>query len=130
MTVQSSITEENVAVAVSVIAATCHEVNRAYCEAIGDFTIKPWETTDSAIKQNAYNGVMFRLANPLSSPQDMHANWVKDKVKAGWVYGEVKDAEKLTHPCIVPYAKLPESQRIKDNLFMGVVDSLRKTFEV
>lgn len=126
----SEISENELAGVVSVIAAVCHENNRAYCEAIGDFTIKPWEQTDDGIKQNAFQGVMFRLTNPLSSPKEMHANWMKDKIRAGWVYGPVKDANLLTHPCIVAYDALPQEQRVKDNLFMATVDSLRKVFGV
>lgn len=126
----SNINENEIAGTVTIIAAMCHEINRAYCEAIGDFSIKPWETTDQGIKANAYQGVMFRLTNPLSSPKDMHANWAKDKSRAGWVYGPVKDAEKMTHPCLVPYDQLPQEQRIKDNLFMATVDSMRKIFGV
>jgi hypothetical protein len=50
---------------------------------------------------------------------------MKEKVDLGWVYGEVKDAEKKTHPCILPYDELPLQQRTKDYLFKQVVDSLK-----
>jgi hypothetical protein len=40
------------------------------------------------------------------------------------VYGEVKDAEKKTHPCIVPYKDLPPEQQAKDHLFKAVVSAL------
>jgi hypothetical protein len=39
----------------------------------------------------------------------------------GWVYGTAKDAEKKTHPCMVPYDKLPLAQRRKDALFQAAV---------
>jgi len=50
--------------------------------------------------------------------------WLEDKKKDGWVYGEVKDAEAKTHPCIVPFEELPEFQKKKDALFCAIVDSL------
>ena len=37
-----------------------------------------------------------------------------------------KDAEKKTHPCIVPYSDLPVVQRAKDYLFREVVHTLAK----
>jgi hypothetical protein len=49
---------------------------------------------------------------------------MKEKLDAGWVYGEVKDAEKKTHPCLVPFSELPPFQQQKDSLFCGIVDAL------
>ena len=50
---------------------------------------------------------------------------MQEKINDGWVYGEVKDAEKKTHPCIVPFEELPEFQQKKDALFCAIVDSLK-----
>lgn len=102
------------------IARQCHEVNRAYCLGIGDHAVS-WEEASDAIKQSAINGVKYALENPHATPEQMHENWKKEKVAAGWVYGEVKDESKKTHPCIVAYSELPIAQRIKDNLFQAVV---------
>jgi hypothetical protein len=122
--------EDQVMAFVAVIAEVCHEVNRAYCEAIGDFTVSSWPNTIEETKNNIYKGVVFRLTNPFSSPKDMHQNWMKDKVRDGWIHGPVKSEEFRTHPCIIAYEQLPEAQRVKDNLFMATVDSLRKVFGV
>ncbi|XUM24954.1 RyR domain-containing protein [Bradyrhizobium oligotrophicum S58] len=48
-----------------------------------------------------------------------------DKLRAGWVHGEVKDADAKTHPCIVPFDQLPRVQQAKDKLFRAVVAALR-----
>lgn len=40
------------------------------------------------------------------------------------VYGEVKDGEAKTHPCLVPYEQLPPAQRLKDDLFAAIVRTL------
>jgi hypothetical protein len=52
-------------------------------------------------------------------------NVIIDNIKDGWVYGEVKDAEKKTHPCLVPFDQLPLFQQKKDKLFCAIVDALR-----
>lgn len=37
-----------------------------------------------------------------------HNEWVRERAGSGWVYGEVKDAEKKISPYIVPYDELTE----------------------
>lgn len=105
------------------IAKTCHEVNKAYCESIGDTSQPKWEDAPEWQKESAINGMEFHQANPGSKPRDSHDNWLVDKRLDGWVYGEEKDAEKKTHPCMVPYEDLPKKQQTKDALFIAVVRS-------
>ncbi len=69
--------------------------------------------------------VQFRLDNPYAGHDEQHNSWMKEKVDAGWVYGNVKDAEAKTHPCIVSFEELPKFQQQKDALFCAVVDSLK-----
>jgi len=106
------------------IAKVAHEANRAYCESLGDASQLPWEQAPDWQKQSAINGVKFHLPNPNSQPSDSHESWLKEKVEAGWVYGETKDPDKKTHPCMVAFEKLPLEQQKKDHLFLGVVRSL------
>lgn len=106
------------------IAKVCHAANKSYCEGIGDTSHKNWEETPTEIQQSAINGVTFRLSNPDVTPEQMHGNWMKDKIAAGWVHGETKDLEKKTHPNLVPYEQLPEAERKKDSLFSAIVGAL------
>lgn len=106
------------------IAKICHEVNRAYCLSIGDKSQVSWENAPLWQKESAINGVKFDLENH-RTPEENHKNWLKEKKKDGWVYGEIKDAEKKTHPCMVPYNKLPNEQKTKDYLFKAVVDCFK-----
>lgn len=109
------------------IAAVCHNVNKAYCSAIGDLSQAEWELAPEWQRQSAINGVKAHIDSGLTmKPEDSHISWMKEKVDAGWVYGEVKDVEKKTHPCILPYDRLPQSQKIKDYLFREVVHTLAK----
>jgi hypothetical protein len=110
---------------VTFIAKACHEANKAYCESLGDNSQKHWDEAAEWQRESAVKGVLFRLNNPNAPASAQHDSWMQEKVDAGWVYGETKDAEAKTHPCIVPYDQLPEEQRKKDSLFQAIVDALK-----
>jgi hypothetical protein len=107
------------------IAKICHETNRAYCQTIGDESQLPWSDAPIWQRNSAIHGVEFHLSNPNSQPSHSHDEWLKEKAATGWKYGPVKDPDKKEHPCFVPYDQLPEDQKAKDALFLGVVDALR-----
>ena len=109
------------------IAKVCHEANKSYCETIGDFSQVSWDEAPQWQKDSAIIGVRFHLGDPNSKPEDSHVSWSKEKIEQGWIYGEVKDPEKKTHPCLVPYNKLPKEQQLKDHLFLSIVRSLTKS---
>ncbi len=106
---------------ISQVAKLCHNVNRTWCEMNGDDSQPPWGEAPAWQVESAINGVKFHLDNPDASPSHSHENWLKEKEAAGWVYGEIKDAEARTHPCFVPFEELPEDQQLKDHLFRAVV---------
>lgn len=106
------------------IARVAHEVNRAYCLAIGDASQPSWEQAPNWQRESAMAGVTAHLEEA-RSPRESHALWMAQKVSDGWVYGEVKDATAKTHPCLVAYEELPQEQRVKDYLFGAVVESLK-----
>lgn len=107
------------------IAMVCHQVNKAYCESIGDASQVNWIDAPEWQKQSAINGVHAHIKSGLTmTPEDSHISWMKQKESEGWVYGEVKDVEKKTHPCMLPYSALPVQQRTKDALFREVVHAL------
>lgn len=106
-----------------------HEFNRAYCEHLNDYSQLSWEQAPEWQVESCINGVMYKLENPNSTPAQQHQNWLDVKERDGWVYGEVKDTEKKTHPCFVPYEQLPESQKIKDEIFQMAVDIQKRLEE-
>lgn len=108
------------------IATICHQANKAWCEENGDFTQKDWNESPDWQKDSAINGVLFHIQNPGANDSASHDNWMKEKVETGWVYGAVKDAEKKTHPCIVPFEELPVVQQKKDKLFRAIVHALKE----
>jgi hypothetical protein len=107
------------------IAEICHQANKVWCEMNGDATQVDWNESPDWQRESAINGVKFRLENPDAGHDAMHNNWMKEKIEAGWVYGEVKDAEAKIHPCIVPFEELPLFQQKKDKLFSAIVDALK-----
>ena len=108
------------------IAKVAHEVNRAYCQALGDDTQVPWAEAPEWQRSSAINGVNFHLNNPDAGPDHSHNEWLKEKKENGWKYGPVKDAELKEHPCCVPYFALPTDQKAKDYLFRGIVHALKE----
>jgi hypothetical protein len=106
---------------IEVAAQAAHEANRAYCASIGDDSQVAWEDAPEWQKESAIKGVVFAIDNNFPSPEAMHESWMAEKVSTGWVFGEVKDADQKTHPCLVPYAALPEAQRKKDDIFSATV---------
>ena len=46
--------------------------------------------------------------------KNVHEVWAETRISQGWTYGEQRDDEKKTHPCLVPYAELPEEEKEYD----------------
>lgn len=110
---------------VTTIAMVCHQANKAWCELNGDNSQVDFLAAEGWQRESAIKGVAFRLDNPDAGESAQHDAWMKDKVDAGWIYDEVKDAEAKTHPCIVPFNQLPLFQQKKDKLFCAIVDALK-----
>jgi len=106
------------------IAKVAHEINRAYCQAIGDDSQDDWDESPQWQKDSAMNGVLLHLANPAAEASASHDNWRIEKVQNGWIYGPTKNGEAKTHPCMVDFAQLPVGQQAKDHLFRQTVNSL------
>lgn len=46
--------------------------------------------------------------------KNTHEVWADSRINDGWTYGEKRDDVKLTHPCLVPYDELPETEKEYD----------------
>ena len=60
------------------------------------------------------DGIEFLNANPDSTAEENHNNWMKMKKSQGWVYGKKKDFSKKTHPDLMPFDSLPIIEQRKD----------------
>lgn len=107
------------------IARTTYNVNRAFCQALGDSSFPPWEEAPEWQKAVNRAGVNFHLHHPEATPRASHESWLAQKEADGWTWGPKKDPEKKEHPCIDRFDRLPMKQQAKDYLFKAVVDSLR-----
>ena len=111
------------------IARVAHEVNRAYCQALGDDSQPAWEDAPQWQRDSALLGVKLHTENPNAGAQASHESWMSQKLTEGWEYGPTKDPEAKRHPCIVPFDALPVEQQAKDYLFRGVVHAVSSTFQ-
>lgn len=109
---------------IDTIAELCHEANRIFCESHGDDSQPEWKDAPDWQVKSARSGVIHLMTNKNAVPRDSHVNWLKDKEADGWVYGETKDTDNKTHPCMVPYEELPAMQQFKDALFHKIVRNL------
>ena len=46
--------------------------------------------------------------------ENTHENWAQARIREGWIYGPERSDEKKTHPCLIPYGQLPDSEKEYD----------------
>lgn len=46
--------------------------------------------------------------------KNVHDKWAKQRIREGWTYGPQRDDVRKTHPDLVPYDELPESEKDYD----------------
>lgn len=108
------------------IGRVVHEANRAIQIVQGDpsIPISPsWDDLDEETRQSTNEGVTRAIAG--ESPEVLHGSWCAFKIDHGWKLGPVKDEVAKEHPLLVPYSELPEEQRVKDALFVAIVNVLK-----
>ncbi|MEE8206867.1 MAG: hypothetical protein V3T82_07950 [Nitrospinaceae bacterium] len=103
------------------IAVAAHEANKRYCESLKDTSQLPWNEAPDWQKESAIAGVNFHIENPDADDAASHESRLAQKEADGWVFGEIKDEEAKTHPCMVAFDKLPPEQQKKDGIFRETV---------
>jgi serine phosphatase RsbU (regulator of sigma subunit) len=58
-----------------------------------------------------------------------HIRWSWDKRLNGWSYNSVKDESNKTHPGLLPYNDLPDSEKEKDRELVRLIPSLLKDID-
>lgn len=106
------------------IAKVVHNLQSAFCASIGDNTVPTWDNAPDWMKDTTVDGVYALLNEPNAGPGFSHENWMQRKIEEGWIFGDVKDAAKKTHPSLVPFAELPWADQYKDILFVQTVREL------
>ena len=46
--------------------------------------------------------------------ENAHDHWAQNRLNDGWTYGPQRDDAKKLHPCLIPYADLPDSEKKYD----------------
>lgn len=46
--------------------------------------------------------------------KNVHDVWAENRIAQGWKYGECRNDEQKTHPCLVPYEELSEDEKEYD----------------
>ena len=68
---------------------------------------QPIDTTNVEVPNE-----LLSLAETLA--KNTHENWALARMNEGWQYGRSRDDLRKIHPCIVPYKKLPKSEKEYD----------------
>jgi ryanodine receptor 2 len=54
-----------------------------------------------------------------------HDVWAQGRKKEGWTYGPKRNDDEKKHPCLVPYADLPEKEKDYDrNTALGTLKAI------
>lgn len=71
------------------------------------YTPRPLDTTDVELPAELY-----ALSEKIA--ENVHEVWAAGRMAEGWRYGETKDGDRKTTPCLVPYGDLPEAEKAYD----------------
>ena len=52
-----------------------------------------------------------------------HDHWARQRMDQGWIYGPERDDQKMTHPDLLPYDQLSESEKGYDRT--SVIETLK-----
>lgn len=73
------------------------------------YTPAPIETKDVVLPDE-----VLQLVELLA--QNTHEHWAAQRLSAGWRFGPQRDDVQKLHPCLIPYADLPESEKVYDRV--------------
>ena len=86
----------------------------------GNYIPQPIDTTDVRLPKE-----LELLVEQMS--KNVHEVWAEARMEQGWTYGEQRNDEKKTHPCLVPYENLPEEEKEYDrNTSIGTLRLIMK----
>ena len=71
------------------------------------YTPNPVDTSEVVLSED-----LMELTEKIA--ENVHEVWAQGRIEDGWVYGKVRDDEKKTTPCLVPYDELSESEKEYD----------------
>ena len=86
----------------------------------GKYTPQPIDTTDVRLPEE-----LEQLVEQMS--KNVHEVWAETRISQGWTYGEQRNDELKTHPCLVPYEELLAEEKEYDrNTSIGTLKLIMK----
>lgn len=87
----------------------------------------PWSERDAKFRDQ-FLALIKRSDGPFRfrDAEAAHDSWWNAYHEMGWVYGPELDYAKKTHPDMVPFEKLGWRERIKDAVFVALLELARK----
>lgn len=67
----------------------------------------PLDTSDVSL-----HAELFPLMEEMA--KNVHEVWAKNRMKEGWTYGPERNDDLKTHPCLVAYEDLPDTEKEYD----------------
>ena len=81
---------------------------------------QPIDTSDVKLPED-----LEQLVEQMS--KNVHEVWAETRIRQGWTYGEQRNDELKTHPCLIPYEELPEEEKEYDrNTSLGTLKLILK----
>ena len=106
---------------VYLVAESTYNATKVFSEQVLSEQKTEWGLLDSGAKARYINAVYNCITKRVQNPADVHAMWLVDMTKQGWVYGEEYDEAKKQHPCMKEYGDLEIGQQTKDQLFINIL---------
>lgn len=72
-----------------------------------NYTPTPIDTSSVSLEPE-----LLQLAEQLA--ENAHDVWARERFSQGWKYGPSRQDATKEHPCLVPYALLPDEEKIYD----------------
>ena len=86
----------------------------------GNYNPQPIDTADVKLPIE-----LEQLVEQMS--RNVHEVWAETRIRQGWKYGEQRNDELKTHPCLVPYEDLPDEEKEYDrNTAIGTLKLIMK----
>ena len=111
------------------VAEVAHEATRAVALLFRK-EAPSWAAAPLWQRASCLNGVAYALAHPELLPVDLHNNWLAEKLASGWRYGTEFNEEMRESPLIRPYAEIAPEEKLKEALFLAVVRTAARVFNV